>query len=66
MREPIPSLKRVIEYFSRMSDFYDRMASLYHLIFQDWNASIERQAGQLVSIIEVRWGPGCRAAEKTL
>jgi SAM-dependent methyltransferase len=43
-----------------VSDFYDRMASLYHLIFQDWNASIERQAGQLVSIIEERWGPGCR------
>lgn len=43
-----------------MSDFYDRMAGLYHLIFQDWNASIERQAGQLASIIEDRWGPGCR------
>jgi SAM-dependent methyltransferase len=43
-----------------MSDFYDRMASLYHLIYQDWEASIERQAGQLVSIIEERWGPGCR------
>jgi SAM-dependent methyltransferase len=43
-----------------MSEFYDRMASLYHLIFQDWNASIERQAGQLGSIIEERWGPGCR------
>ena len=43
-----------------MSDFYDRMASLYHLIFQDWNASIERQAWQLASIIEERWGPGCR------
>lgn len=43
-----------------MSEFYDRMASLYHLIFQDWNASIERQAGQLASIIEERWGPECR------
>ena len=43
-----------------MGEFYDRMASLYHLIFQDWNASIERQAGQLVSIMEERWGPGCR------
>jgi SAM-dependent methyltransferase len=43
-----------------MGEFYDRMASLYHLIFQDWNASIERQAGQLASIIEERWGPGCR------
>ena len=43
-----------------MSGFYDRLASLYHLIFQDWNASIERQAGQLASIIEERWGPTCR------
>src|SRR5262249_18761379 len=43
-----------------MSEFYDRMASLYHLIFQDWNASIERQAGQLTAIIHERWGPGCR------
>ena len=43
-----------------MSDFYDRMASLYHLIFPDWNASIERQAGQLATIIAERWGPECR------
>jgi SAM-dependent methyltransferase len=43
-----------------MGEFYDRMASLYHLIFQDWNASIERQAEQLVSIIAERWGLGCR------
>jgi hypothetical protein len=42
-----------------MSNFYDRMASLYHLIFQDWDASIGRQGGQLGSIIEERWGPGC-------
>jgi SAM-dependent methyltransferase len=43
-----------------MSEFYDRMASLYHLILPDWNASIERQAEQLVGIMEERWGPGCR------
>lgn len=43
-----------------MSDFYDRLASRYHLIFQDWNASIERQGGQLARIIEERWGPACR------
>ena len=39
-----------------MGDFYDRMASLYHLIFQDWDASIERQAAQLAGIIQDRWG----------
>jgi SAM-dependent methyltransferase len=43
-----------------MSDFYDRMASLYHLIFQNWDESIERQAGQLSGIIEERWGLGSR------
>jgi SAM-dependent methyltransferase len=41
-----------------MSDFYDRMAPLYHLIFQNWDESIERQAGQLAAIIEERWGTG--------
>ena len=43
-----------------MSEFYDRMASLYHLIFQDWDESIERQAGQLTDIIRERWGDGAR------
>lgn len=43
-----------------MSDFYDRMASLYHLIFQDWGESIERQAGQLTGILRERWGAECR------
>jgi hypothetical protein len=28
-----------------MSELYDRMANLYHLIFPDWDASIERQVG---------------------
>jgi SAM-dependent methyltransferase len=39
-----------------MSDFYDRMADLYHLIFPNWDESIERQAGQLTRIIRNRWG----------
>jgi SAM-dependent methyltransferase len=41
-----------------MSDFYDQMASLYHLIFPNWDTSIERQAGQLSAIIRERWGSG--------
>jgi SAM-dependent methyltransferase len=44
-----------------VNDFYDRMASLYHLIFPDWDASMERQAGQLAEIIKERWGEGARA-----
>lgn len=43
-----------------MNDFYDRLASLYHLIFQNWDESIERQAGQLSSIIHERWGVEAR------
>ena len=35
-----------------MDDFYDRLAPLYDLIFPDWDASIERQAGQLAGIIQ--------------
>jgi SAM-dependent methyltransferase len=44
-----------------MSAFYDQMASLYHLIFPDWNESIERQADQLTSIIHERWGVGSKS-----
>ena len=43
-----------------MDDFYDRLAPLYDLIFPDWDASIERQAGQLAGIIGERWGAGVR------
>lgn len=43
-----------------MSEFYDRMASLYHLIFNDWDESIERQAGQLAGVIGERWGTGAQ------
>jgi len=44
-----------------VDDFYDRLAPLYHLIFPDWDASIERQAGQLAGIIHERWGAGARS-----
>jgi len=38
-----------------MADFYDELAPLYHLIYADWNASIQRQAEQLSAIIAARW-----------
>jgi SAM-dependent methyltransferase len=44
-----------------MDDFYDLLAPLYHLIFPDWDASIERQAGQLAGIIRDRWGAGAKS-----
>jgi SAM-dependent methyltransferase len=37
-------------------DFYDRLAPFHHLIFADWEASIERQAGALDAIIRSRLG----------
>src|SRR4051794_31381972 len=43
-----------------MDDFYDRLAPLYDLIFLDWDASMEQQAGQLAGIIGDRWGAEAR------
>ena len=43
-----------------MDDFYDRLAPLYDLIFLDWDASMEQQAGHLAGIIGERWGADVR------
>lgn len=42
-----------------MSDFYDQLVPIYHLIHQDWNASIIRQGEQLCALIETEW-PGSK------
>jgi 2-polyprenyl-3-methyl-5-hydroxy-6-metoxy-1,4-benzoquinol methylase len=39
-----------------VKDFYDRLAHNYHLIFEDWDASIERQAVTLGAILERECG----------
>ncbi len=36
--------------------FYDRLASNYHLIFEDWDSSIKRQAAALGAILERECG----------
>jgi 2-polyprenyl-3-methyl-5-hydroxy-6-metoxy-1,4-benzoquinol methylase len=41
----------------RMDDFYDQLAPLYHLIYQDWDSSIAHQGEQLSKIIQTEW-PG--------
>ena len=41
-------------------DFYDQLAPYYHLIFEDWQASIDRQGGQLDAIIQAEWGTSVR------
>lgn len=39
-----------------IKEFYDELSHFYHLIFQDWEASIERQANILDGIIKSEWG----------
>jgi SAM-dependent methyltransferase len=43
-----------------MTDFYDDLAPLYHLMFQDWNASVLRQGEQLAALAQREW-PGKRS-----
>jgi SAM-dependent methyltransferase len=38
-----------------MPNFYDELAPLYHLIHQDWDASICRQSEQLSALIKAEW-----------
>jgi SAM-dependent methyltransferase len=42
-----------------MTDFYDQLTPFYHLIHQDWNASVHRQGEELSALIEREW-PGHR------
>ncbi|MCB0208618.1 MAG: class I SAM-dependent methyltransferase [Anaerolineae bacterium] len=38
------------------ANFYDRMSPFYHLVYDDWEAAIKRQADQLDSLIQEFWG----------
>jgi SAM-dependent methyltransferase len=40
-----------------MDDFYDELAPLYHLVYQDWAASLVHQGEQLAALIRSEW-PG--------
>jgi SAM-dependent methyltransferase len=42
-----------------MGDFYDELASVYHLVYPDWTASIASQGRQLATLIRSHW-PGAR------
>lgn len=42
---------------NKTATFYDDLAEHYHLIFNNWDHSIERQAGILGPILEERLGP---------
>jgi SAM-dependent methyltransferase len=41
--------------------FYDELAPLYHLIFEDWDATVARQGAALSSIIAEYWGANVHA-----
>ena len=44
-----------------IAGFYNDLAPYYHLIFEDWERSIERQAEALSALLETHLGPGrCR------
>jgi len=40
--------------------FYDDLAPLYHLVYENWEASVARQGAQLAALIAERWGEGAR------
>jgi len=39
-----------------IQEFYDQLSPFYHLIFEDWEVSIERQAKIIDQIIRSEWG----------
>jgi SAM-dependent methyltransferase len=40
--------------------FYDGLAPLYHLVYENWDASIRRQGHRLASVIGEHWGADAR------
>ena len=40
--------------------FYDELAPLYHLVYENWEASVARQGTALASLIGEHWGTGAR------
>lgn len=41
--------------------FYDELAPLYHLVYEDWGTSVSRQGAMLASLITECWGANARA-----
>jgi SAM-dependent methyltransferase len=41
--------------------FYDELAPLYHLVYEDWETSVVRQGRALASLIAEYWGAGAHA-----
>jgi SAM-dependent methyltransferase len=41
-------------------EFYDGLAPLYHLVYDDWEAAVARQGEALAALIHEQWGAGAR------
>ena len=41
--------------------FYDELAPLYHLVYEDWESSVARQGAALASLIAEHWGADTRS-----
>ncbi len=39
-----------------MANFYDQLTPFYHLVYEDWEASVHNQALALDNIIKEHWG----------
>lgn len=48
-----------------MTDFYDQLVPFYHLIHQDWDASIRRQGEQLSALIKSEWPETAKVLDVT-
>jgi SAM-dependent methyltransferase len=46
-----------------IGEFYDDLSGDYHLMFEDWGASIARQAAVLGPLLERECGPGARVLD---
>lgn len=40
--------------------FYDELAPLYHLVYENWEATVARQGTAVASLIHEHWGAGAR------
>lgn len=40
--------------------FYDDLAPLYHLVYENWDVSVGRQGSRLAAVIEEQWGASAR------
>ena len=41
--------------------FYDELAPLYHLVYEDWETTVARQGAAVASLIAEHWGAEARA-----